>query len=377
MIYADHAATTPMCQVAKGVFVNTVEECFGNPSAVYGVGQKAKQVLEMARDGIARMIDASPDEIFFTSGGTEADNQAIRSAAQFGKEQGKCHIVTTAFEHHAVLHTLEQLEKEGFEVTYLSIPESGVISVEDVEQALREETCLVVCMYANNEIGTIQPIKEIGALCKERQVLFFSDAVQVVGHLPISVRELGVDYLSASAHKFYGPKGVGFLYVKKGAPHVSVLQGGAQEKGFRPGTENVPGIAAMEAALRESLQLAEAENESLRKKRNRLLEGLLEIPDTVLNGEKERRLPGNVNLCFAGVTGDLLLAMLDARGICASSGSACASGSLDPSHVLLAMGRDYELARGALRLSIGPEITEDEIESLIVTIQELVGNIRG
>ena len=377
MIYADNAATTKMSKAAVDTMIAAMNEDWGNPSSLYTHGQKAKEILEQAREDIAAVIGASPDEILFTSGGSEADNQAIRSAAELGRKKGKTHIISTAFEHHAVLHTLEKLRKEGFEITLLDVHENGLVRPEEVEAAIREDTCLVTIMYANNEIGTIQPIREIGEICRNRGVLFHTDAVQATGHLPIDVAEQHIDMLSASAHKFHGPKGVGFLYAKKGIRLSNLIEGGAQEKGKRAGTENVPGIAAMAAALKEAASKMEENAAHQRELRDRLIRGLAQIPHAALNGDAVRRLPGNVNFCFEGIEGESLLLLLDDRGICASSGSACTSGSLDPSHVLLAIGRVHDVAHGSLRLSIGEDITEEETDYIIRSVKEVVEYLRS
>ncbi|MBR7070639.1 MAG: cysteine desulfurase [Clostridia bacterium] len=377
MIYADNAATTKMSDAAMKTMISLWQEGWGNPSSLYTHGQKAKEILEKARADIAGIIGASSKEIIFTSGGSEADNQAIRSAAAYGKRQGKWHIVSSAFEHHAVLHTLKALEKEGFEVTLLDVHENGLIIPSEVEAAIRDDTCLVTIMYANNEIGTIQPIREIGAICREKGVLFHTDAVQAIGHIPVNVEADHIDLLSASAHKFHGPKGVGFFYAKKGVPLTNLIEGGAQERGKRAGTENVPGIAAMAEALKESVTAMETTAAHLIKVRDRLITGLRQIPHAALNGDACHRLPGNVNFCFEGIEGESLLLLLDDKGICASSGSACTSGSLDPSHVLLAIGRVHDVAHGSLRLSIGEDITETDADEIIQAVQEVVAYLRG
>ena len=377
MIYADNAATTKMSDGAAKVFVSLLDEAWGNPSSLYAHGQKAKEVLEQARQDVAGVIGALPREITFTSGGSEADNQAIRTGAALGRKKGKMHIVSTAFEHHAVLHTLEALKKEGFSVTLLDVHENGIVDPAEVEAAIREDTCLVTIMYANNEIGTIQPIREIGAICRKKEVLFHVDAVQAVGHIPVNVTDDCIDMLSASAHKFHGPKGVGFLYAKKGIRLTNLIEGGAQERGRRAGTENVPGIGAMAQALKEA-DAGMAENAArVVRMRDRLIAGLQEIPHCALNGDQERRLPGNVNFCFEGIEGESLLLLLDDKGICASSGSACTSGSLDPSHVLLAIGRIHDVAHGSLRLSLGEDITEEEVDYIIRTVKEVVAYLRS
>ena len=376
-IYADHAATTPMSRAAKDEMIRCMEEVFGNPSSLYRTGQRAKEELEKARAEIAGMIGAQPGEIIFTSGGSEADNQALRSAARIGRKKGKNHIISTAFEHHAVLHTLERLKEEGFEITLLDVHEDGIVRPEELEAAIRPETCLVSVMYANNEIGTIQPIAELGEICERHQVLFHVDAVQAVGHLPIDVKREKIGLLSASAHKFYGPKGVGFLYARKGIVLTNLIDGGAQERGKRAGTENVPGIAAMAAALKESVAEMAEESARLMKLRDRLIAGLSEIPHSALNGDAQRRLPGNVSFCFEGIEGESLLLLLDEHGISASSGSACTSGSLDPSHVLLAIGRVHDVAHGSLRLTLGRENTNEDVENIIQATREVVAYLRS
>ena len=377
VIYADNAATTRMSDAAIHTMTTVAQENYGNPSSLYGLGQRAKEILEKAREDIAAVIGASPREIIFTSGGSEADNQALLSAAEAGRRKGKKHLISTAFEHHAILHTLQKLEKEGFEVTLLDVHEDGIVRPEEVEAAIREDTCLVTVMYANNEIGTIQPIRRIGEICRRHGVLFHTDAVQAIGHIPVNVADDNIDMLSSSAHKFHGPKGVGFLYVKKGAPLFNLIEGGAQERGRRAGTENVPGIAAMATALTEINAKREKNAADLIPKRDRLIEGLKEIPHSALNGDAVCRLPGNVNFCFEGIEGESLLLLLDDKGIMASSGSACTSGALDPSHVLLAIGRVHDVAHGSLRLSIGEGITDEEIEEIIRSVKEVVAYLRG
>ncbi len=377
MIYADNAATTRMSEAAINTMTELMKEGWGNPSSLYVHGQKAKEILEKAREEIAEIISAAPREIYFTSGGSEADNQAILSAAALGRKNGKMHIVSSAFEHHAVLHTLSKLEKEGFEITLLNVHEDGLIVPEEAAEAIRDDTCLVTVMYANNEIGTIQPIRKIGAVCREKGVLFHVDAVQAVGHIPVNVAEDNIDMLSASAHKFHGPKGVGFLYAKKGVRLSNLIEGGAQERGKRAGTENVPGIASMATALKEAVSKMQENTEHQTVMRDRLIAGLQRIPHCALNGDAVHRLPGNVNFCFEGIEGESLLLLLDDRGICASSGSACTSGSLDPSHVLLAIGRVHDVAHGSLRLSIGEEISEKEVDYMIQSVTEVVGYLRG
>ncbi len=377
MIYADNAATTKMSEAAVNTMVAVLNENWGNPSGLYTLGQTAKEVLEKARQDVADAIGADPREIIFTSGGSEADNQAIISAARLGAAKGKKHIISTAFEHHAVLHTLKKLEKEGFEVTLLDVHEDGLVRVDELEKALRDDTALVTVMFANNEIGTIQPIKEIGAVCRAHKIPFHTDAVQAIAHVHINVAEDNIDMLSASAHKFHGPKGVGFLYVKKGIRILNLIEGGAQEKGRRAGTENVAGIAAMATALTESLKDLDKTNEIVKKRRDRLMEGISEIPHCALNGDAVKRLPGNVNFCFEGIEGESLLLLLDDKGIQASSGSACTSGSLDPSHVLLAIGRVHDVAHGSLRLTINEDTSDEDIEYIIKSVKEVVEYLRG
>ncbi len=376
-IYADNAATTRMSRTAIDAMIPYMENVYGNPSSLYTIGQEAKEALEQAREDVAAVINAGRNEILFTSGGSEADNQALRSAAAIGARKGKKHIISSAFEHHAILHTLNRLEKEGFEVTLLPVHENGIVDVGELEAAIREDTCLVSIMTANNEIGTIQPIREIGAVCKKHGVLFHTDAVQAVGHLKIDVKADNIDLLSASAHKFHGPKGVGFLYARKGVALTNLIEGGAQEKGKRAGTENVPGIMAMAAALKEAAENLEKNASHQTALRDRLIKGLSEIPHSALNGDPVRRLPGNVNFCFEGIEGESLLLLLDDRGISASSGSACTSGSLDPSHVLLAIGRVHDVAHGSLRLSLGEDITQEEVDYLIRNVKEVVTYLRS
>ena len=377
MIYADNAATTKMSETAIKTMIKHLNETYGNPSSLYSIGQNAKEVLEQAREDVAAVINADPREIYFTSGGSEADNQAIRSAAYLGRQKGKNHIISTAFEHHAVLHTLNALEKEGFEITLLDVHENGIVRPEEVEAAIRDNTCLVTVMYANNEIGTIQPIREIGEICRKKGVLFHTDAVQAVAHIPVDVKADNIDMLSSSAHKYHGPKGVGFLYVKKGIRLTNLIEGGAQERGKRAGTENIPGIAAMAAALKESAANMDRNAAHLKARRDQLIAGLKEIPHSALNGDAEKRLPGNVNFCFEGIEGESLLLLLDDKGVQASSGSACTSGSLDPSHVLLAIGRVHDVAHGSLRLSLGEDITEEEVDYIINAVKEVVTYLRG
>ena len=377
MIYADNAATTKMSKTAINAMLPYLENLYGNPSSLYEFGQKAKEVLEDARSRIAACLGADAREITFTSGGSEADNQAILTAAALGARKGKKHIVSTTFEHHAVLHTLEKLKKQGFEITLLDVHSNGVVTSQQVAEAIREDTCLVTVMYANNEIGTIQPIEEIGAVCREKGVLFHTDAVQAVGHLHIDVKAQQIDLLSLSAHKFHGPKGVGALYVRRGIPLETVISGGGQERGKRAGTENVPAIMGMAAALEEACTGMEENSRKLTLLRDRLIAGLNQIPYSELNGATEPRLPGNVNFCFEGIEGESLLLLLDEKGICASSGSACTSGTLDPSHVLLAIGRPHEVAHGSLRLSLGEEMTEKEIDSIIEAVTDVVTRLRS
>ncbi|MBO6305728.1 MAG: IscS subfamily cysteine desulfurase [Selenomonadaceae bacterium] len=377
MIYADNAATTKMSDAAVNTMISLMNSDWGNPSSLYAHGQKAKEILEKSREDIAAAIGTKPQEIIFTSGGSEADNQAILSAAAIGKAKGKTHIISTAFEHHAVLHTLKKLEREGFEITLLDVHSNGVVLPEEVETSIKGDTCLVTVMYANNEIGTIQPIKEIGEICRKKNVLFHTDAVQAVGHIPINVCEENIDMLSSSAHKFHGPKGVGFLYAKTGVKLSSLIEGGAQERGKRAGTENVPAIAATATALAEAVKNIERNSARLSKIRNKIIDGLSKIPHSALNGDKERRLPGNINFCFEGIEGESLLLLLDDKGICASSGSACTSGALDPSHVLLAIGRPHDVAHGSLRLSIGEDITEKDADYIIRSVTEVAEYLRS
>ena len=377
MIYADNAATTKMSEAAVHTMISVINENYGNPSSLYSIGQQAKETLEEARKTVAEAIGAEPREILFTSGGSEADNQAIRSMAEEGKKKGKTHIISSAFEHHAVLHTLEKLKKEGFEITLLDVHEDGLVCPEELEQAIREDTRLVTIMYANNEIGTIQPIREIGAVCRKHGIPFHTDAVQAVGHIPVDVNEDSIDLLSASAHKFHGPKGVGFLYARKGIRLTNLIEGGAQERGKRAGTENVPGIAAMATALKEAVANMDRNTALLTSNRDRLIDGLAKIPHSALNGDAKRRLPGNVNFCFEGIEGESLLLLLDDKGIEASSGSACTSGSLDPSHVLLAIGRVHDVAHGSLRLSIGEDLSREDADYIIRSVSEVVEYLRS
>ena len=376
-IYADNAATTKMSEAAIGAMTDCMRNFYGNPSSLYTIGQRAKEKLEEAREEIAAVINASPREIIFTSGGSEADNQALLTAAVNGKKQGKTHIISSAFEHHAILHTLNKLEKNGFEITLLPVHENGIIRLDELEQAIRDDTCLVTIMTANNEIGTIQPIAEIGELCQKRGVIFHTDAVQAVGHLPIDVKAQNIDMLSASAHKFHGPKGVGFLYARKGIILQNLIEGGAQERGKRAGTENLPGILAMVAALKEAAASMEQNNAHMKELRDYIIKGLSEIPHSALNGDAGRRLAGNVNFSFEGIEGEGILLLLDQKGISASSGSACTSGALDPSHVLLSIGRIHDVAHGSLRLSIGEDITREEADYIIESVKEVVAHLRS
>ncbi len=375
-IYADNAATTKMSRTAIEAMLPYMDQVYGNPSSLYSIGQKAKEALENARERCAKCLNADPRGIFFTSGGSEADNQALVSAAMLGEKKGKKHLISSAFEHHAILHALKKLEKQGFEVTLLPVHENGVVRVEEVAEAIRPDTCLVSIMAANNELGTLQPVKEIGALCRERGVLFHTDAVQAAGHVKIDVEDMNIDMLSISAHKFHGPKGVGLLYAKRGIFLTNLIEGGAQERGKRAGTENIPGIMGMTAALEEACARLEDYTKRLTPLRDRLIVGLDRIPYGELNGDREKRLPGTVNFCFEGIEGESLLLLLDDRGISASSGSACTSGSLDPSHVLLAIGRPHEVAHGSLRLSLGDDITEEEVDYLITSVTEVVDYLR-
>ena len=377
MIYADNAATTKMSRTAIEAMLPYMDKIYGNPSSLYSFGQEAKEALESARKRIASCLGCEPREITFTSGGSEADNQAIFSAARIGEKKGKKHIISTAFEHHAVLHTLEKLKKQGFEITLLDVHKNGIVTPEQVADAIREDTCLVTIMFANNEIGTIQPIAEIGKVCREKGVLFHTDAVQAAGHLYVNVKEQNIDMLSLSAHKFHGPKGIGVLYAKKGIMLDNVINGGAQERGKRAGTENIPAIVGMAAALEEAVANLDQNTAKLIKLRDRLIEGLDKIPYGELNGDRNNRLPGNVNFCFEGIEGESLLLLLDDKGICASSGSACTSGSLDPSHVLLAIGRPHEVAHGSLRLSINEETTEEDITYMIEAVTDVVTYLRN
>ena len=376
-IYVDNAATTKMSSTAINAMLPYMDGVYGNPSSLHSMGQKANEALSEARERIATLLGCEAREITFTSGGSVADNQAIVSAARMGEKRGKKHIISTAFEHHAVLHTLEKLEKEGFEITLLDVHENGIVLPEQVAGAIREDTCLVTIMYANNEIGTIQPIREIGQICREKGVLFHTDAVQAAGHLHINVNEQNIDMLSLSAHKFHGPKGVGVLYARKGILLENLIYGGAQERGKRAGTENIPAVMGMAAALEEACKNLDTNAAKLTVLRDRLIVGLSRIPHSVLNGDAKHRLPGNVNFCFEGIEGESLLLLLDDKGVYASSGSACTSGSLDPSHVLLAIGRPHEIAHGSLRLSLSQENTEEEIDYIIKAVSEVVSYLRS
>ena len=376
-VYADNAATTKMSKVAIEAMTDCLNNCYGNPSGFYSLAQRAKERVESARLEIAEVINAEPREIIFTSGGSEADNQAILTAANIGKSKGKMHIITSAFEHHAVLHTIKKLEKSGFSVTYLPVHENGLVKPEELENAITEQTCFVSIMTANNEIGTIQPISELGAICKKHGVLFHTDAVQAVGHLEIDVKAENIDMLSASAHKFHGPKGVGFLYVRKGIRVSTLIEGGAQEKGKRAGTENVAGIVSMAAALKETYLNMQKDNAHMHQIRDYLIKGLSQIEHSALNGDGECRLAGNVNFSFEGIEGESILILLDQKGICASSGSACTSGALDPSHVLLAIGRVHDVAHGSLRLTIGEDITKEQADYIIENVKNIVAHLRS
>ena len=377
-VYADNAATTCVSKTALDAMMPYLTEYYGNPSSLYAFAQKVTEDVAKARQTVADCLGAkSPREIIFTSGGSEADNQAIFSAARLGARKGKKHLISTRFEHHAVLHSLARLEKEGFEVTLLDVHEDGVVRLDEVAAAIREDTCLVTIMFANNEIGTVQPVKEIGALCRERGVPFHCDAVQAAGHMPINVEEMNIDMLSISGHKFHAPKGVGALYVRKNIPILNLIEGGAQERGKRAGTENVGGIAGMAAAFREACEHMDENIAKVTALRDKLIDGLSKIPHCALNGDREHRLPGNVNFCFEGIEGESMLLLLDGKGICASSGSACTSGSLDPSHVLLAIGRPHEVAHGSLRLTLCESNTEAEIDHILACVPEIVAYLRG
>ena len=376
-VYADNAATTAVSKTALDAMMPYLTDYYGNPSSLYAFAQKAKEALEEARATVASIIGAEPREIYFTSGGSEADNQAIVSMAKFGALKGKKHLISTKFEHHAVLHTLKALEKQGFEVTLLDVHEDGIVRLEDLEAAIREDTALVTIMFANNEIGTIQPIKEIGELCRSKGIPFHTDAVQAMGHIPVNVKEMNIDLLSMSGHKFHAPKGVGVLYAKRGLPLFNIIEGGAQERGKRAGTENIPGIVALAAALKESVEHMEENTAKIIPMRDKLFAELSKIPHSKINGSLEHHVPGTVNMCFEGIEGESLLLLLDSKGICASSGSACTSGSLDPSHVLLALGLPHEVAHGSLRLSIGEYNTMEEIDHIIESVPPVVEYLRS
>ena len=376
-IYADNAATTKISQTAMKAMISAMENSYGNPSSIHQIGMAANDALQTAREQIARCLGCMPKEIFFTSGGTESDNQAIMSAAMLGAKQNKRHIISTAFEHHAVLHTLRRLKEQGFEIQLLDVGADGNITAAQVEEAIRPDTCLVTVMFANNEIGSVLPIAEIGEVCRAHGVLFHTDAVQAAGHIPVNVKKQNIDMLSLSAHKFHGPRGIGALYVKRGIELTSLMEGGGQERGKRPGTENLPAIMGMAAALKEECTLMEQNEAKVIAMRDRLIQGLSQIPYSILNGSREKRLPGNVNFCFEGVSGESLLLLLDSRGICASSGSACASGALDPSHVLLSLGLAPEIAQGSLRISLDISNTEEEIDYMLEVIPQVVEQLRG
>ena len=376
-VYADNAATTAMSQVAIDAMMPYFNKIYGNPSSLHSVGQEAKEVLEAARETVASCLGCEPREIIFTSGGSEADNQAIVSAARFGARKGKKHIISTPFEHHAVLHTLEKLIKEGFEVTYLDVKQGHNITAQQVKDAIRPDTCLVTTMYANNEIGSVLPIAEIGAVCKEAGVPFHTDAVQAVGHIKIDVKAQNIDMLSLSGHKFHGPKGVGALYVRRGFPLVNIIEGGAQERGKRAGTENIAGICGMAAAMKDACDHIDDNMPRVAKMRDRVIAELSKIPHSALNGDPVNRLPGNINFCFEAIEGESLLLLLDAKGICASSGSACTSGSLDPSHVLLSIGRVHDVAHGSLRLSLCEYNTDEEVDHILKVVPEVVQQLRN
>lgn len=376
-IYADNAATTKISQTAMKAMISAMENSYGNPSSIHQIGMAANDALQTAREQIARCLGCMPKEIFFTSGGTESDNQAIVSAAMLGAKQNKRHIISTAFEHHAVLHTLRRLKEQGFEIQLLDVGAEGNITAAQVEEAIRPDTCLVTVMFANNEIGSVLPIAEIGEVCRAHGVLFHTDAVQAAGHIQVNVKKQNIDMLSLSAHKFHGPRGIGALYVKRGIELTSLMEGGGQERGKRPGTENLPAIMGMAAALKEECTLMEQNEAKVTAMRDRLIQGLSQIPYSILNGSREKRLPGNVNFCFEGVSGESLLLLLDSRGICASSGSACASGALDPSHVLLSLGLAPEIAQGSLRISLDISNTEEEIDYMLEVIPQVVEQLRG
>ena len=376
-IYADNAATTKISQTAMKAMISAMENSYGNPSSIHQIGMAANDALQTAREQIARCLGCMPKEIFFTSGGTESDNQAIVSAAMLGAKKNKRHIISTAFEHHAVLHTLRRLKEQGFEIQLLDVGAEGNITAAQVEDAIRPDTCLVTVMFANNEIGSVLPIAEIGEVCRAHGVLFHTDAVQAAGHIPVNVKKQNIDMLSLSAHKFHGPRGIGALYVKRGIELTSLMEGGGQERGKRPGTENLPAIMGMAAALKEECTLMEQNEAKVTAMRDCLIQGLSQIPYSILNGSREKRLPGNVNFCFEGVSGESLLLLLDSRGICASSGSACASGALEPSHVLLSLGLAPEIAQGSLRISLDISNTEEEIDYMLEVIPQVVEQLRG
>ena len=376
-IYADNAATTKISQTAMKAMISAMENSYGNPSSIHQIGMAANDALQTAREQIARCLGCMPKEIFFTSGGTDSDNQAIVSAAMLGAKKNKRHIISTAFEHHAVLHTLRRLKEQGFEIQLLDVGAEGNITAAQVEEAIRPDTCLVTVMFANNEIGSVLPIAEIGEACRAHGVLFHTDAVQAAGHIPVNVKKQNIDMLSLSAHKFHGPRGIGALYVKRGIELTSLMEGGGQERGKRPGTENLPAIMGMAAALKEECTLMEQNEAKVIAMRDRLIQGLSQIPYSILNGSREKRLPGNVNFCFEGVSGESLLLLLDSRGICASSGSACASGALDPSPVLLSLGLAPEIAQGSLRISLDISNTEEEIDYMLEVIPQVVEQLRG
>lgn len=375
-IYMDNAATTALCEKALDAVISKTKDVYGNPSSMHTIGHQSAHVLADARNMVAEVLNANADEIYFTSGGSEADNWALKAAAAYGKAKGKTHLITTTIEHHAILHTMKELEKQGFTVTYLPVDSEGLVTPEQVAEAITDETILVSVMFANNEIGTVEPIKEIGAVCHEKKVWFHTDAVQALGHVKVDVQEMNIDMLSASGHKFNGPKGVGLLYIKKGIRIGNLIEGGAQERGKRAGTENVPGIYGMAVALKDSVEIMDEENARLTKMCGKIMDGILTLPHTRINGSRTSRLPGNVNACFEGIEGESLLMLLDAAGICGSSGSACTSGSLDPSHVLLAIGLPHEIAHGSLRLSLGRFNTEEEVDYVIKTIPGIVERLR-
>lgn len=376
-VYADNAATTSLSKEALDAMMPYLTEHYGNPSSLYKLGTVTRKAVEQARETVAECINANPKEIFFLSGGSEADNWAIKGAAALGAKKGKKHIITSAFEHHAVLHTLKALEKQGFEVTYLDVHENGIVRTDELENAIREDTALVTIMFANNEIGTIQPVKEIGEICKKHNVLFHTDAVQAVGSVPVDVKEIGCDMLSMSAHKFHGPKGVGAIFIRKGLRFDNLIDGGAQESGRRAGTENIAGVVGMAAALKHSCEIMQERNVRLVKMRDRLIDSLLQIERSRINGDRIKRLPGNINMCFEGIEGESLLLSLDLKGVSASSGSACTSGSLDPSHVLLAIGLPHEIAHGSLRLSFSDINTEEDVDYIISIVPDIIKKLRA